>query len=149
MTKVRTKILIALLLTAVALVGVAVLCLDNTATYKEQNVTEMQSDVKLVDTAEPTTELEPIFMAGLVSSTNEAVEFLLDENNGITYHGTISYNWYKFFVNWKEPYADVDVKYVLTFLYLYEDELIREWRDVGYKITYDGGTSVGEKTTEG
>lgn len=141
--------MITLLLTAVTLVGVAVLCLGNGATDKGQNVAELRCDVQVVNTAEPTTELEPIFMAGLVSSSDEPVEFLLDENNGITYHGTISYNWYNFFVKWKEPYADVDVKYVLTFLYLYEDELIREWRDVGYKITYDGGTSVGEKTTEG
>lgn len=137
MIKVRTKILIALLLTAVALVGVAVLCLGNRATDEGQNATEMQSDVQVVNTAEPTTELEPIFMAGLVSSTNEAVEFLLDENNSITYHGTISYNWYKFFVKWNEPYADVDVKYVLTFL-------DNEGNDVGYKITYDNGTIVEE-----
>ena len=144
MIKVRTKILITILLTAVALVGVAVLCLGNGATDEGQNTVQMQSDVQVVNTAEPTTktELEPIFMAGLVSSTDEPVEFLLDENNGITYHGTISYNWYNFFVKWKEPYADVDVKYVLTFLYLYEDELIREWRDVGYKITYEGGAIV-------
>ena len=137
MTKVRTKILITLLLTAVALVGVAVLCLSNGATDDGLNATEMQSDVQVVNTAEPTTELEPIFMAGLVSSTNEAVEFLLDENNSITYHGTISYNWYKFFVKWKEPHADVDVKYVLTFL-------DNEGNDVGYKITYNNGAIVEE-----
>ncbi|MDD7351212.1 MAG: MBG domain-containing protein [Clostridia bacterium] len=141
MIKVRTKILITILLTAVALLGVAVLCLDNRATDDGQNATEMQSDVQVVNTATPTTELEPIFMAGLVSSTNEAVEFLLDENNSITYHGTNSYNWYKFFVKWNEPHADVDVNYVLTFL-------DNEGNDVGYKITYAGGTSVGEKTTE-
>lgn len=149
MIKVRTKILITILLTAVALTGAAVLCLGGFAVDEGQGAIDMTTDVKIVNTATPSIELEPIFVAGLVSSTDEPVEFLLDENNGITYHGTISYNWYNFFVKWKEPYADVDVKYVLTFLYLYEDELIREWRDVGYKITYDNGAFEGEKTTEG
>ena len=79
MIKVRTKILITILLTAVALVGVAVLCLGNQTMDEGQEATEMQSDVQVVNTATPTTELEPIFMAGLVSSTNEPLEFLLDD----------------------------------------------------------------------
>ena len=127
--------MITILLTAVALVGVAVLCLGNQTMDEGQEATEMQSDVQVVNTATPTTELEPIFMAGLVSSTNEPLEFLLDD--GITYHGTISYNWYNYFVKWKEPNEYVVVKYVLTFL-------DNEGNDVGYKITYDNGTIVEE-----
>ena len=141
MIKVRTKILITILLTAVALTGAAVLCLGGFAVDEGQGAIDMTTDVKIVNTATPTIELEPIFVAGLVSSTDEPVEFLLDENNGITYHGTIGYNWYKYSVKWKEPYADVDVKYVLTFL-------DGAGVDVGYKITYDNGAFEGEKTTE-
>ena len=141
MTKVRTKILITILLTAVALVCVAVLCLGNRAADDGQNATEMQSSVKVVNTSTTKTEIVPTFWAGLVSSTDEPLEYHLDENNSITYHGTNSYNWYNFFVKWNEPHADVDVNYVLTFL-------DNEGNDVGYKITYAGGTSVGEKTTE-
>ncbi|MGN0797797.1 MAG: hypothetical protein ACI4M5_06260 [Christensenellales bacterium] len=141
MIKVRTKILIMILLTAVALVGVAVLCLGNGAMDEGQQTTDIQSSVKVVNTSTPTIEIVPTFWAGLVSSTDEPLEFHLDGNTSITYHGVIRPNWYNYFVKWEEPYANANVKYVLTF----EDE---NGVDMGYRVTYDNSTWTKEITKE-
>ena len=140
MIKVRTKILIMILLTAVALVGVAVLCFGNQTMDECQEVTEIQSSVKVVNTSTTKTEIVPTFWAGLVSSTDEPLEYHLDGNTSISYHGVIEKNWYNYFVRWENP--GVNVKYVLTF----ENE---NGEDMGYKITYDNGLRTEEDTKEG
>lgn len=132
MIKVRTKILITILLTAVALVGVAVLCLGNGATDDGQNATEMQSDVQVVNTATPTTELEPTFMAQEVSTLgNTMIEHIIDDNHSVVYRGVGRDQWYVYAVKWNAPHSDVIVPYKLTF----EDS---NGDDMGFEMVFDG-----------
>ncbi len=131
MIKVGTKILITILLTAVALVGAAVLCLGNGATDDGQNATEMQSDVQVVNTATPTTELKPIFMAQEVSTLgNTMIEHIIDDNNSVVYRGVGRDQWYVYAVKWDDPHSDVIVPYTLTF----EDS---NGDDMGFKMVFD------------
>ena len=139
MIKVRTKILIAILLMAVALVGVAVLCLGNGATDEGQNTVQMQSDVQVVNTAEPTTELEPIFMAQEVSTLgNIMIDHIIDDNHSVVYRGVGRDQWYVYAVKWNAPHSDVIVPYILTF----EDS---NGDDMGYEMVFDGTELKGHR----